>query len=212
MLKAVIFDLDGLLVDSTPLQLEANRLFIESFGKLYLSPKSGREGMRIIDIIRDYKDIYDLPGTLEDLYKKRQLIYFKLVKSQLLLFPGVEELFTKITNKKIRMALATSGDSYYVKLVFQKFPFVKKAMEIVVTGDDVERGKPYPDIYIETLKQLNIKSTEAVVVEDSVNGVLAAKAAKIQVIAIPNRNYPDADYSLADRIFESLPHVAKELV
>lgn len=211
MLKAVIFDLDGLLVDSTPLQLEANRIFIESFGKLYLTPKSGREGMRIIDIIRDYKDIYDLPGNLEDLYKKRQLIYFKLVKSQLSLFPGVDAVIEKIMQKKIRMALATSGDAYYVKLVFQKFPQVQNAMEIVVTGDDVERGKPYPDIYIEALKQLKIKAAEAVVVEDSVNGILAAKAAKIQVIAIPNRNYPDADYSMVDTAFPDLKTLAKKI-
>lgn len=211
MLKAVIFDLDGLLVDSTPLQQEANRRFIESFGKVYLWPESGREGMRIVDVIRDYKDIFDLPGTVEYLYKKRQQVYFDLARKELVLFPFTLSLLAKLKKRNLLLALATSGDNAYVDLVFTKFTRLRDFFSIVVTSEDVVRGKPYPDVYQKTMEKLKISTSEAVVIEDSVNGILAAKAAGIQVICIPNQHYPDAVYRDADQVFDSLGEVYRAL-
>lgn len=204
MLKAVIFDLDGLLVDSTPLHQAANQKFIEGLGRIYLKPTSGREGMRIIDIVRDYKEIFDLPGSVESLYQKRQLIFLEIAWKKLKLFPGAEALIRRLLQRDLKLALSTSGDSAYVELFFNKFRKFKLCFSAVVTGDDVRRGKPYPDIYIKTLEKLKIKPHEAIVLEDSVNGIAASKAAGIQVICIPNRHYPDADYSLADKVFPTL--------
>lgn len=211
MLKAVIFDLDGLLVDSTPLHLEANQIFIESFGKLYLRPESGREGMRIVDIVRDYKDLFDLPGTVEDLHEKRQVIFYELVKKELQLFPGVFELLEKVKKRDLKMALATSGDREYVNIIFEKWPRFKYFFTTLVVSEDVKRGKPYPDVYKKALEKLNIQSMEAVVLEDSFNGVAAAKAAGIQVIAVPNKHYPEADFTLADKSFGSLNEVVEAI-
>lgn len=211
MLKAVIFDLDGLLVDSTPLQQQAMRQFVESFGKIYLWPKSGREGMRIIDIVRDLKDIFDLPGRAEDLYKKRQEIYFELARRELRLFPGVLPFLAKLKQRKLRLALATSGDRDYVALIWEKFPRLKKYFSVVVTGEDVLRGKPYPDVYQKSLQKMYIRPEEAIVLEDSVNGIMSAKAAGIEVICVPNLHYPDADYSQADQIYPDLESVVQKI-
>ena len=207
MIKVVIFDLDGLLVDSTPLQQEAMRLFLESFGKIYLFPKSGREGMRIIDIIREYKDIFDLPGRVEDLYRKRQQIYFQLAQERLQLFPDALPLLEKLKLRGLILALATSGDRDYVRLIFRKFPTLQTYFKAIVTSEDVLRGKPNPDVYRMTLVKLNLKPAECVVIEDSVNGIAAGKAAGIQVICVPNTHYPDADFSQADRVFTTLSQV-----
>jgi len=211
MLKAVIFDLDGLLVDSTPIQQEANRIFIESFDKIYLFPESGREGMRIIDIIRDYKDIFDLPGSVEELYRKRQEIYYELVVSKLQLFPGVKKLLEKLRLRKLKIALATSGDRAYVQLLFKKFSQLKDYFSTTVVSEDVVRGKPYPDVYLKALQKLGVAAKEAIVLEDSFNGIAAAKAAGIAVICIPNRSYPGADYSGADHVFSTLDEVTSEI-
>ncbi len=211
MIKAVIFDLDGVLVDSTPLQLEANRRFLEGFGKVYAIPTSGREGMRIIDIISDYKDIYELPGDLDELYAKRQKIYLEMVRTKLQLFSGVLELLGKLKQRQLLLALATSGSRDYVNTLFFKFSELKLAFSVIVTGDDVVRGKPYPDIYKKALENLGIKPAEAVVIEDSVNGIVAAKGAKLQVICVPNSNYPDADYSQADKKFHNLAEVFRAI-
>lgn len=212
MLKAVIFDLDGLLVDSTPVHFQANELFLKEFGKVYLRPQSGSEGKRMIDIVREYKDIYDLPGEVEDLYEKRQQLFYSLVQDKIELFPGAWDLIQKLRQRNLRLAMATSGDRYYVDLLFHKYPELAQTFLTVVTSEDVVRGKPAPDVFIETLKKLDIIASEAVVLEDSVNGIAAAKAAGIQVICIPNKNYPDADYSLADKIFPSLSDVAASLI
>lgn len=211
MLKAVIFDLDGLLVDSTPVQQEAMQRFVESFGKIYLKPKAHDEGMRIIDIIREYKDIFDLPGSVEELYHKRQAIFFELVQTQLALFPGALPLLEKLRSRNLKLAIATSGDRDYLRLIMQKFPELQQYFSVVITSEDVRRGKPYPDVYEKTLVQLGVAPNEAVILEDSVNGIIAGKRANIQVICVPNRHYPDADYALADRVFESLIEVAQTI-
>ena len=207
MLKAVIFDLDGLLVDSTPVQQEANRQFLAKYGKVHF-PSTGREGMRIIDIIRDYKDIYQLPGTVEELYVARQELFLSLVKTDLQLFPGALPLLEKLKNgRRLKIALATSGSKDYIRTLFSKFETLESFFHVVATGDDVVRGKPYPDIYLLTLEKLGFEAEECIVLEDSFNGIAAAKAAGIQVICVPNKNYQDADYSQADKTFASLVEV-----
>lgn len=211
MLKAVIFDFDGLLSDSTPLHKKANQQFLHSFGKIHISSHGGREGMRIIDIVREYKDIYDLPGKIEDLYQTRQKIFYRIVNEKLVLFDCVYPLLEKLHIKKLILALATSGDRNYINLVFKKFPKLVKYFSVVVTGDDVIRGKPYPDIYQKILKMMNLRPDECVVIEDSINGILAGKAAGITAIAIPNKYYPEADYSIADKSFSTLEAFLKSL-
>lgn len=211
MISAVIFDLDGLLVDSTPLQNEANRIFLERHGKLHLA-KSGREGMRIIDIIQEYKDIYDLPETIENLYIERQEIYFDLVKKHLELFGGAFELLEKLKKRNLKIALATSGDRNYLTVLFEKFPKLKSYFSVIVSSEDVIAGKPNPEVYQKALEKLEINPQKAVVLEDSINGILAAKGAGIEVICIPNQNYPEADYSMADKVFNNLFDVAAKIV
>jgi HAD superfamily hydrolase (TIGR01509 family) len=207
MLRAVIFDLDGLLVDSTPLQQEASQVFLENLGVLHFSPKGGREGMRMIDIIREYQDIYNLPGKLEDLYATRQAIFYKLVDEKLQLFPGAWELLEKIKNRGYKIALATSGDRPYVTHLFKKFPKLLDYFTLVLTSEDVLAGKPNPEVYSLAAKQLEVSTHECIVLEDSFNGVAAAKRAGMSVIAVPNKNYPNAEFILADHVFDSLPQV-----
>ncbi len=212
MLKAVIFDLDGLLVNSTPIHKEANTIFLESMDRVKLPSTGGREGMRMIDIIREYKDIYDLPGTLDELYQKRQDIFLKLIREKLKLMAGSIELLKKLKARNLKIGLATSGDQDYVRAVFAKFPVFKNYFDKAVTSEDVQRGKPNPDCYRKMLGKLEVKASDAVVLEDSMHGITSAKAAGISVICIPNKNYPDADYSGADKIFPSLLDVDQAIL
>ncbi len=211
MLKAVIFDLDGLLVDSTPVQEEAFRRFVEGHGKVYLPGTSGQSGKRIIDIIREYKDLYDLPGNIGELYKERQNIFYRLVNQSLQMFPGALRLLDKLKQKRLELALATSGDNEYIKVLFRKYPEMEKYFSVVITSEDVARGKPFPDVFQKALNRLGLKPEDAVVIEDSINGILAAKAAGILTICVPNRHFPDADVSIADRIFPSLEDIAQAI-
>lgn len=211
MLSAVIFDLDGLLVDSTPLQWEANRLFLERHHKLHATGANGREGMRIIDIIGEYKDIYELAEPLDELYQQRQEIFFALAREKLELFPGALELLEKIRKRKLKIALATSGDKNYLTVLFEKFPLLKNYFEVIVSSEDVITGKPHPQVFLTAAEKLGCIPKDCVVIEDSVNGILAAKAAGMQVICVPNQNYPDADYSAANKTFDTLSEVAQAI-
>ncbi|KKP59315.1 MAG: HAD-superfamily hydrolase, subfamily IA, variant 3 [Candidatus Gottesmanbacteria bacterium GW2011_GWA1_34_13] len=212
MLKAVIFDFDGLLCDSTPLHREANYQLLNFYKKVKLPSIGSREGMRINEIMQDYKDVYNLPGTIEEIYKIRQSFFYEIVKNKLEIFPDAYPLLEKIKQKNIKIALATSGDASYINLVFKKFPKFAKYFAVLVTGDEVERGKPYPDIYTKTIQLLDIKPQESVVLEDSINGIFSAHAAGIPVICVPNKHYSEADYSQADKIFSSLKEVTQALV
>jgi len=211
MILAVIFDLDGLLVDSTPLQLRASHQFLQSFGKLHFTSHAGREGMRMIDIIEEYKDIYDLPGSVEDLYHQRQQIFFEMARKELELFPGALPLLVHLKQRRLKLALATSGDRDYLQVIFEKFPELQNYFTLVISSEDVLQGKPNPEVFTKTAQKLGVAPAECVVLEDSANGVLAAKAAGMQVICVPNQNYPDADYSQADKVFASLEEVAQAL-
>src|SRR3989344_207732 len=211
MISAVIFDLDGLLVDSTPLQLKASHKFLENYGKLHFTSHAGREGMRMIDIIEEYKDIYDLPGSVEDLYHQRQQIFFEMARKELELFPGALPLLVHLKQRRLKLALATSGDRDYLQVIFEKFPELQNYFTLVISSEDVLQGKPNPEVFTKTAQKLGVAPAECVVLEDSANGVLAAKAAGMQVICVPNQNYPDADYSQADKVFASLEEVAQAL-
>lgn len=211
MVKAVIFDLDGVLVDSHQVHEDASQKFLENYGKLHFSSLSSHSGKRIVDIVAEYKDIYNLPGNVDDLYQKRQQIFYGLVKENLELYPSVLSLLQKLKNRNIKIAIATSGDAFYLKIIFEKFPKLKSFIDSLVTGDDVARGKPYPDIFIKTAQKLNLQPYECVVVEDSTNGILAAKAAGMAVLAVPSIYYSDADYSSADKIFENLRDIEKAI-
>jgi HAD superfamily hydrolase (TIGR01509 family) len=168
--------------------------------------------MRIIDIIQEYKDIYDIEGDIAQLYQERQQIFFALAREQLRLFPDVMPLLLKIKNRGLKIAMATSGDRAYTELVFKKFTQLTSFFSVVVTSEDVIRGKPYPDVYLKTAQELHVSPRMCIVLEDSVNGILAAKTAGMQVICIPNRYFLQADYSQADRIFATLGEVSSEIM
>jgi beta-phosphoglucomutase len=118
----------------------------------------------------------------------------------------------KLKQKKMKIGLTTSGDRDYVRAVFTKFPEFKNYFDRAVTSEDVERGKPNPDCYRKILEKLEISAHEAVVLEDSMYGITAAKAAGISVICVPNKYFPDADYSGADKIFPSLLDVDQAIL
>jgi len=165
----------------------------------------------MIDIIEEYKDIYDLPGSVEDLYHQRQQIFFEMARKELELFPGALPLLVHLKQRRLKLALATSGDRDYLQVIFEKFPELQNYFTLVISSEDVLQGKPNPEVFTKTAQKLGVAPAECVVLEDSANGVLAAKAAGMQVICVPNQNYPDADYSQADKVFASLEEVAQAL-
>ncbi|HEX7260738.1 MAG TPA: HAD family phosphatase [Luteolibacter sp.] len=125
--------------------------------------------------------------------------------------PGVIFLLEKLARREIRRAVVSSSSHHWVDGWLEKLSFANH-FETVVCRGDAPRIKPAPDLYLEAAKRLGLEPAECLVIEDSLNGVNAAKAAGMTVWVVPNRVTAGLDFSAADRIFPSLAELADEIV
>lgn len=204
--KAVIFDMDGVLIDSEPLWHEAQMATFKTMGRIVTKEMLVRSmGLRVGDLI-DYW------------FKELKIDNFDKKKGAAMILDGVTKLIwekgeaetdaveavKKLHDNGYRLALASSSAMRIIDVVLEKLG-IKKYFEIILTGDDEKRGKPFPDIYLTAVKKLGLEAKDCMVIEDSINGVRAAKAAGLYCIAVPNRDVKDREgFKIADRIIDSL--------
>ena len=124
--------------------------------------------------------------------------------------PGVITLLEKLAGVGIRRAVVSSSSHHWVDGWLERLS-LRHYFETVVCRGDAERIKPAPDLYLEAARRLTLTPADCLVIEDSLNGVISAKAAGMSVWVVPNRVTAGLDFSAADRIFPSLVEVAKEL-
>jgi HAD superfamily hydrolase (TIGR01509 family) len=204
MLKAALIDLDGLLVNSEQLYLEANQQYFKQFDFTF-TEEHHRQGtgkkfeMWIKTIVS-----HDKSG--EEILKERNVIFFDLVKEKLALLDGAKELLT-LLHKHYKTALVTSSKKEYVDLVFEKTG-IASYFDAVFTGEMVVHGKPDPECYLMAAKGFGFSPSECVVFEDAPSGVLAGKNAGMKVIAVPSP-YVKGDYTfqMADLVFDNLGEI-----
>lgn len=209
-IAAVVFDFDGLLADSEPLQIRAWELFLARFDK-QLDPGMLGDmfGLRVKDSARVVQKRLGLPMSPEDVMAGRDEIFLELVATELPLMPGARELIHHLrTRTTLRLALATSGHDRYINAALP-VTGLTDAFEAIVTGDDVELGKPDPEIYLAAAEKLGVPPGSCLALEDAPHGVRSAKAAGMVCIAIPNemtRALPGLDES--DAVLDDLGQVA----
>jgi HAD superfamily hydrolase (TIGR01509 family) len=206
MLSAVIFDLDGVLADSEPLWSEIDAKLLAEYGVTY----RGEYHQSVVGVsyrlaVEFYKEAFGLSVHSEEMMRRRGEIATEFFANRVSLFPNVKEVLEELRLMKLHLAVATSSVSASAR------PFLHRHQltgffEVIVTGEEVERGKPAPDIYLCAAKQLGIPADACLVVEDALPGVAAAKAANILVVAIPDRRFVDsAKYKKeADHVLNSL--------
>ena len=118
------------------------------------------------------------------------------------------KLFKK---NKFKIALASSGTKKYINVVLAKFK-IADYFDVIVSGDDIKRGKPDPEIFSVAVKKLGLKPEETLVLEDATNGIEAAKSAGCKCIAVINKMTPPQNYSKADLVINSLEEIDMGLV
>ena len=186
-IKAIIFDLDGVVVDSEKLHEKSIDTVLKKNGieiqiAHHRNLKKELSGKRMNDVWEFLKDYFKIDDTTNSLLDQSNKEFFVLLEEQMKLMKDFEK-FLDDTKNKYRTALTTSGRRPYIERLEKKFS-ISKYFDVIIIGDDVKNGKPDPESYLLTCKKLRIKPEEAVVIEDTPNGIKAAKAAGCVCIAV----------------------------
>jgi len=208
-LRAVIFDLDGVLADSEPWWNEIDSKLLAEYGVIYRG-EYHREvlGVSYRLAVEFYKKAFGLSVSIEELMRRRGEIATEFFANRVGLFPSTKRTLERLRDMKVRLAIATSSVSASARPFLDRHgltPF----FDGIVTGDEIERGKPDPDIYLRAAKKLGIGADACLVIEDALSGITAGKAAGMRVAAIPDRRFVDArDYEKeADYVVGNLSEI-----
>ena len=196
MPDAVIFDLDGVLLDSEQRWNEAKEALVrESGGRWREEAPTVMMGMSSPEwsaYLRDDLGVaMDVDAISRDVVRRMEDGY----RSELPLLPGAEEAVRALA-ARWPLGLASSSNREIIDLFLELASF-GDAFRVAVSSEEVARGKPAPDVYLEAASQLGVDAQRCVAIEDSSNGLRAAAAACMPVIAVPNPHYPPADDALA---------------
>ena len=205
--RAVIFDMDGVLVDSEPLINAAAIAMFKEKGLVvqptdFLPFVGAGENRYIGGVAEKYHFPLDLPAAKKRTYE----IYLDLVPSQLEAFPGAYHLVLDCRKAGLLVAVASSADQIKVFANVQKLGLPPEFWDAAVVAEDVGRQKPAPDIFLAAAKKLNAKPSTCVVVEDAVNGIQAAKAAGMRCIAIAS-TFPAERLQAAEVVRDKISQV-----
>jgi HAD superfamily hydrolase (TIGR01509 family) len=184
-IRAVIFDMDGVLVDSEPLiNAAAIAMFKEKGLEVqpddFLPFVGAGEDRYIGGVAEQYSFPLDLPAAKHRTYE----IYLDLVPSRLKAFPGARELAHACRAAGLRIAVASSADLIKVRANLEAIELLLDVWDAVVVGEDVLHKKPAPDIFLSAARKLDARPPECVVVEDAINGIQAAHAAGMRCVAV----------------------------
>lgn len=188
LVRAIVFDLDGLLVDSEPVQIAAWEEFLGEFGlRLDAALLGEMFGLRIWDSARLLIERLALPLTVDEVVDRRDARFFDAleIEGKLHAMPGAVELVRALRVRGVPLGLATSGHRRYVDVVLERLGLTG-CFAAEVTGGEVARGKPAPDIYLAAARALGLPSATCLALEDAPLGIASAKAAGMRCLAVPN--------------------------
>jgi len=210
MLRAVLFDMDGVLVDTEKLTFLAARQMFKEHGiavtqedfRPYIGTGENsyignvaRKYNFPVDIRRDKKRMYDLFGLL--------------AKGRLKALPGVIDFIEACRDKRLKLAVATSADYVKMMINLRETGLTRETFDVLINGQHITHKKPHPEIYLTTAAELGINPDQCLVVEDAVKGIEAAKAAGMKCLAVTN-SFPRKELSHADWICDSLEDYPRE--
>lgn len=213
VIRAVIFDLDGLLLDSEQAWNEArNRLTIDRGGTWREKATRDMMGMSSKEWSRYMRDELGLDMSPDDISGAVLELMKSLYREKLPVLPGAAESVRRIAGRW-PLGLASSSNRPLIDLALQ-LSGLGNCFATTVSSEEVPRGKPAPDVYVEAARRLSVEPGECAAVEDSHNGILSAKAATMRVIAIPNRTFPPGPDVLAeaDAVLQSIDELTPDVI
>lgn len=213
MIKGVVFDMDGLLIDSEPLWYEA---MIAVFGQVgtHLTFDLCRQtqGLRLDDLVNYWynKKPWQTPSKEE---VGRQLVekVIELVEQKGEKMPGVDYVLGFVKEKGVKIALASSSPIRLIQAAVKRFQ-LENYFDGVCSAEFEKHGKPHPAVYLKAAKILKLSPWQCLAFEDSFNGLLSAKSAKMECVCVPDKSQKDDPrFKIADEILFSLSEFNEEL-
>jgi HAD superfamily hydrolase (TIGR01509 family) len=210
-LKAIIFDLDGLMVDSEPLSRQAWEEVLGEYGR-NLSDNVYHQliGLRLEDSARLIQEGLALPVAAAELARQKEEAWVQIWTKGVPAMPGLHELHEEIRRLGLPWAVATSSRRAYAEAILTQLG-LRQRCTAIAAGNEVAHGKPAPDLYLLAAERLNITPARCLALEDSVPGCQAAVAAGMVVAAVPGGHNTAADFGFAHYVFDSLADVAGRL-
>lgn len=203
----VVFDLDGLLVDSEPLQAESFNKVFAPYG-VHLSEEDFEElvGYETIDNFRHLRRKFAIDTPLDMLMARKKEEYHQLVKARVVPCLGAVELVHGIVARNGRLAVASSSPREDVLLSLETIGLLNY-FPVIFTADEVEATKPAPDLYLKACAAIDVPPSRCLAFEDSGAGLTAAVAAGLRCFVVPHRYTRDHDFSAARAVLGSLREV-----
>jgi HAD superfamily hydrolase (TIGR01509 family) len=206
--RAVVFDLDGVIVDSEAVWDDVRRRFTEEEGgRWHEGAQRDMMGMSSMEWSRYVRDRLGVPMEPEEISAAVADRVAERYRRRLPLLPGAVDAVKSLAGEW-PLGLASSSNRHVIDLVLE-LARIAADFEVTVSSEEVGAGKPAPDVYLEAAKRLGVESTRCAAIEDSTNGIRSAHAAGMTVIAVPNRDFPpepDA-LGLANAVLDSLEQV-----
>jgi beta-phosphoglucomutase family hydrolase len=213
MFESMIFDMDGVIIDSEPIHYEINKVIFKDL-QITLDDEEYR---KFIGVTNTYmwtylKEKYSLKHTLEELLENhyiKNLEYLKTCEDKPI--PGITKLLEGLKKEGITIALASSSPMEFIETILKLFN-IRNYFKVVISGENIRRSKPEPDIFLAAAEALGTLPENCVVLEDAMHGVRAAKAAAMKCIGYQNPNSWDQNLSEADMVIDNLEDLSQDQI
>ena len=213
MIEAVVFDMDGVIVESEQRWEAVRRQLVVDSGRAYPDEATRRmQGMSAPEWEAYLHDELGVPGSPAEIGRRVVVEIAASYRADLPLVPGADVAIRALA-ARYPLAVASSSNRELIELALS-LSGLADSFRAVVSSEEVERGKPAPDVYLEAASRLGVAAEDCAAVEDSSNGIRSAHAAGMRVVAVPNRAYPPAAdaLALADVVLDSIGALTPEVV
>lgn len=205
-LKAVIFDMDGVLIDSEPLWRRAMIIGFNEAGIAFTEADCRKTmGIRINEVILYWLSHYRLTAIDPQKLENRIIsLLLDLIEQEGRMIPGISGILQHCREKNIKLGLATSSSNQLMQAILKKLE-LDTTFLAAVSAEKMTYGKPHPEVFLACAAQLNVLPAQCIVIEDSLNGVIAARAAQMKVVAVPEPGHQHKEkFIVADHVFADM--------
>ena len=210
-MKAIIFDMDGVIVDSEPLHFKLEEDLLEELGGHLSNDEHekfvGTTDFHMWSIFKKQFNLRPSVDEMVDMKRKRFVDNIDKIK----LIPNFIDFIDLVYSEGYKLALASSNNKKSIAEVVRIFN-LEKYFEYIISGEEVEKGKPDPEIFLKAANKLNVDPEDCLVIEDARNGVIAAKSANMKCIGLKSKGSGKQDLSQADLVIEDFKELDIEVV